>query len=165
MLHTSYRLARHRQSRYEDMQTEGRAEGWREMLETTKSSPSISIHFHNRWNRSYEHAFHTGRAWSCKIWNLHHISHVFALYNKHMQHSNSYYCACYVYLCYVDQACPQDVFNIHLVFISSAWCLNGKASTCGFRIGARKYVHSGFHCLLLGIIFCDQWLCQFVSIL
>jgi len=30
-----------------DMQTEGRAEGLRERLETTESSPSISIHFCN----------------------------------------------------------------------------------------------------------------------
>ena len=43
---TSYRLARRRQSRHEDMQTERRTEGLRE-LETTESSPSISIHFRN----------------------------------------------------------------------------------------------------------------------
>ena len=44
---SSYRLARHRQSMREDMQTECRTEGLREWLETTESSLSISIHFHN----------------------------------------------------------------------------------------------------------------------
>ena len=42
----SYKLARCRQSRREDMQTERRAEGLRERLETTESSPT-SIHSYN----------------------------------------------------------------------------------------------------------------------
>ena len=33
----------------------------------------------------------------------------------HVTYSNSCYCACYVYSCYVDQARPQDAFNICLV--------------------------------------------------
>ena len=44
---TSYRLARRRQSRHGDVQTEGRAEGLRERVEITEPSPSISMHFHN----------------------------------------------------------------------------------------------------------------------
>ena len=41
---------------------------------------------------------------------------VSSLYNRGI-YSNSYYCACYVYSCYVDQARPQDAFNICLVYV------------------------------------------------
>ena len=48
------------------------------------------------------------------------------------EESNSYYCACYVYSCYVDQARPHDAFNICLVLVSISPKLNFESILVGY---------------------------------